>query len=103
MPARRGYARELTPVKALSAQNGYAGRVMSFSCPHFRPSDEHCLRLNTVCVPGRRGCVLPATAVYAVPAEIRVREKEEEMRKQALAKILGSVAGEATPHSSRST
>ncbi len=100
--ARQRHTCELTPVKAVSSSNRYAGRVMSFSCPHFRPSDEHCLRLNTVCVPGRRGCVLPTTAVYAVPAEIRVREKEEEMRKQALEKILGSVAGKPAPHSSRS-
>lgn len=65
---------------------------MSFSCPHFRPNDEHCLRLNTVCVPGRRGCVLPASVVYAVPAEVRVREKEEEKRKQALEQILAGAS-----------
>jgi hypothetical protein len=44
--------------------------------------------LNTVCVPGRRGCVIGKETVFAVPAEIRVREKEEEMRKKALEKIL---------------
>jgi hypothetical protein len=61
---------------------------MSFSCPHFRPDDEHCLRLKTDCVPGRRGCVLPASTVYAVPAEERVRLKEEEKR----AKLIASLA-----------
>lgn len=62
---------------------------MSFSCPHFRPDGEYCLRLKTDCIPGRRGCVLPATTVYAVPAEERVRLKEEEKRRAALASILG--------------
>jgi hypothetical protein len=51
---------------------------MTFSCPHFRPEDESCLRLKTDCVPGRRGCVLEGKSVFAVPAEQRVREKEEE-------------------------
>jgi hypothetical protein len=64
---------------------------MSFSCPHFRPDDEHCLRLNTVCVPGRRGCVIGAEAVFAVPAEVRVKEKEEEMRRLAVEKALRTV------------
>ena len=57
---------------------------MSFSCPHYRPEDEHCLRLKTDCVPGRRGCVLEGKSVFAVPAEQRVREREEEKQRQAL-------------------
>ncbi|HVU35056.1 MAG TPA: hypothetical protein VHE61_16605 [Opitutaceae bacterium] len=57
---------------------------MSFSCPHFRLNDEHCLRLNTDCVPGRRGCVLPKDTVFAVPAEERVRLKEEEKRQKLI-------------------
>ena len=56
---------------------------MSFSCPHFHPDDEHCLRLKTDCVPGRRGCVLESNTTFAVPAEVRVREREEEKRRQA--------------------
>lgn len=55
---------------------------MSFSCPHFRPDDEYCLRLKTDCVPGRPGCVLPRTSGYAVPAEERVRAKEAEKRER---------------------
>ncbi|HVS53511.1 MAG TPA: hypothetical protein VHD62_14245 [Opitutaceae bacterium] len=54
---------------------------MSFSCPHFRPDDGHCLRLKTDCVPGRRGCVIKGE--FAVPAEERVRELEEEKRRRA--------------------
>lgn len=65
---------------------------MSFSCPHFRLNDEWCLRLNTDCIPGRRGCILPKDTVYAVPPEVRVREKEEEKRRQALEKILGEAS-----------
>jgi hypothetical protein len=57
---------------------------MSFSCPHFRPDDDFCLRLKTDCVPGRRGCVLEGKAVFAVPAEERVRLKEEEKRREKI-------------------
>ena len=53
---------------------------MSFSCPHFDPDKDFCRLLNTDCVPGRRGCVLGSKAVFAVPAEERVRMKEEEKR-----------------------
>jgi hypothetical protein len=56
---------------------------MSFSCPHFCPDEDHCLRLNTDCVAGRRGCVLEGKSGFAVPAEVRVRLKEEEKRRAA--------------------
>jgi hypothetical protein len=56
--------------------------TMSFSCPHFRPDDEHCLRLKTDCVPGRPGCVLGSKAVFAVPVEERIREVAEEKRRK---------------------
>ena len=56
---------------------------MSFACPHFRSDGEYCLRLKTDCVAGRRGCVLEGNSVFAVPAEIRVREREEEKRRLA--------------------
>ncbi len=61
---------------------------MSFSCPHFRPNDDYCLRLKTDCIPGRRGCVIDPKTVFAVPAEERVRLREEEKRKQRIAQIL---------------
>jgi len=61
---------------------------MSFSCPHFRPDDEHCLRLNTDCVPGRPGCVLGGKAVFAVPVEERIRLREAEKRRAELERIL---------------
>jgi hypothetical protein len=57
---------------------------MSFSCPHFDIERGLCLRLKTDCVPGRPGCVLVG-AVFAVPAEQRVREREEEKRRQGVA------------------
>lgn len=62
---------------------------MSFSCPHFRPDDEACLRLNTDCVPGRPGCVLGSKAVFAVPVEVRLREREEENRRREIARRFG--------------
>ena len=52
---------------------------MSFSCPHFDQARDHCLRLKTDCVPGRRGCVLEGS-VFAVPVEERLRTREEEKR-----------------------
>ncbi len=57
---------------------------MSFSCPHFEIERDFCLLLKTDCVPGRRGCVLGSKAVFAVPAEERVRLRDEEKRHQAI-------------------
>lgn len=56
---------------------------MSFSCPHFCPDEEQCLRLKTDCVPGRPGCVLGNKTVFATPVEERIRLKEEEKRERA--------------------
>lgn len=56
---------------------------MSFSCPHFRPDDEYCLRLKTDCVPGRPGCVVPGKTVFATPVAERIRLREEEKRQRA--------------------
>jgi hypothetical protein len=57
---------------------------MSFSCPHFEVCEDYCRRLKTDCVPGRPGCVLPGTSVFAVPVEERIREKERERRLRTL-------------------
>lgn len=51
--------------------------MSSFSCPHFEMQREYCMRLQTDCVPGRPGCVLSKNSVFAVPAEERIRQKEE--------------------------
>jgi hypothetical protein len=51
---------------------------MSFSCPHLRPGDEHCHRLNIDCVPGRRGCVLERGAESTAPADPREPGRDEE-------------------------
>jgi hypothetical protein len=64
---------------------------MSFSCPHFCPDEDHCLRLKTDCVPGRRGCVLEGRGEFAVPAEVRVRLREKEKRQA------GPVEDDCTP------
>jgi len=60
---------------------------VSFSCPHFRPDDEYCLRLKTDCVPGRRGCVIPGTTVFATPVAERIRLREEEKHQRAEEKL----------------
>lgn len=56
---------------------------MSFACPHLDIDTDQCRRLKTDCVPGRRGCVLEGKAVFAIPAEVRVRERDEENRRRA--------------------
>lgn len=63
--------------------------AMSFSCPHFRLDDEYCLRLKTDCVPGRPGCVIGSEAVFAVPVEQRIKEREEENRRREHARLYG--------------
>jgi hypothetical protein len=50
---------------------------MSFSCPHFCPSEEQCLRLKT-------DCVLTDPSAFAVPVAERLRAKEREKRHRAL-------------------
>ena len=54
---------------------------MSFSCPHFDINRSWCLRLDKACVPGRPGCVVQG--VFAVPVEQRIRDRDEEDRRQA--------------------
>ena len=71
---------------SVSARRGsiaWTACAVSFSCPHFEIDQEHCRLLKTDCVPGRRGCVLGSKAVFAVPAEERVRAREEEKRRRA--------------------
>lgn len=57
---------------------------MSFSCSNFDMDREYCLRLRTDCVPGRPGCVLRHNSVFAVPAEERLREKENRATSENL-------------------
>jgi len=58
---------------------------MTFTCPYFRPDDEWCLLLKTVCVPGRPGCVLKkAKNMFLVPVEERIRQAEAARRKRIL-------------------
>lgn len=56
---------------------------MSFSCPHFDPNRDACLRLRTDCVPGRPGCVIVG-ATFAVPVEERLRALAEEKRRREI-------------------
>ena len=55
--------------------------MSSFSCPHFDMPRDFCMRLRTDCVPGRPGYVLQKTSVFAVPAEERIRKKQESREK----------------------
>ena len=51
---------------------------MTFSCPHFDMERDHCNRVRDDCVPGRPGCVLPKTCVFAIPVEERLRRRALE-------------------------
>ncbi|OGH62895.1 MAG: hypothetical protein A3G34_16840 [Candidatus Lindowbacteria bacterium RIFCSPLOWO2_12_FULL_62_27] len=52
----------------------------SFSCPHFDIALDHCLLLDTACVPGRAGCVLRSTSKFLIPAEERMQSKPDTGR-----------------------
>lgn len=52
--------------------------MSSFTCPHFELPNDGCLRLNADCVPGRKGCVLRGKVNFLIPADERVRLKQEE-------------------------
>jgi hypothetical protein len=56
--------------------------MSSFSCPHLDFKKDFCIRLKKDCVPGRPGCVLGGSKFqFAVPAEKRIQEKEEQKKK----------------------
>ena len=58
---------------------------MSFACPHFEPHTDSCLRLRCECVPGRPGCAIAKSTGFAVPWEERLKDKQEEKRRELLA------------------
>ena len=58
--------------------------MSSFTCQHFDAANDYCVLLKTDCVPGRNGCVLRGKSKFAVPAEERVRLREEAKRQQRL-------------------
>lgn len=52
--------------------------MTSFSCPHFAQHRDWCQKLDDWCVPGRLGCVIPKTTVFAVPWQQRLEAKRRE-------------------------
>jgi hypothetical protein len=56
--------------------------MSSWSCPHLDEKSDYCRRLKTDCVPGRRGCILPANMTFAVPPEERIKRLEERKRRK---------------------
>lgn len=46
--------------------------MSGWSCPYFDEPNDSCRRLNSGCVPGRKGCVLPANLRFAVSPEQRL-------------------------------
>jgi len=55
--------------------------MSSFSCPHLELPNNNCIRLKKDCIPGRPGCILQNKAVFVVPAEKRINEREKEKEK----------------------
>ncbi len=53
---------------------------MSFYCPNIDEKTGDCKRLNTICVPGRTGCVLAGKVKFSLPLEERIK-RAEELRK----------------------
>jgi len=51
--------------------------MSSFSCPHLDAEKVFCIKLNVDCVPGRKGCVLNRKFQFAIPAEERIKVKEQ--------------------------
>ena len=51
--------------------------MSSFSCPHLDTEKVFCIKLNVDCVPGRKGCVLNRKFQFAIPAEERIKVKEQ--------------------------
>ncbi|MBN2718523.1 MAG: hypothetical protein JXX14_21950 [Deltaproteobacteria bacterium] len=50
---------------------------MTFSCPNHEAAEQKCTLLNTLCVPGRPGCVLEGKATFAEDIDTRIRQAEE--------------------------
>ena len=50
--------------------------MSSFSCPHLEVENTFCIKLNVDCVPGRKGCVLNRKFQFAIPAEERIKKKQ---------------------------
>jgi hypothetical protein len=59
--------------------------MSSFTSPHLDLDTGWCRRLNTDCVPGRKGFMLQGKVSFVVPAEVRVRALEEEKRRSQMA------------------
>lgn len=54
--------------------------MSSWSCPYLETFNDHCRRLDKLCVPGRPGCVLPRSLNYATPVAERIRLADEAVQ-----------------------
>ena len=55
---------------------------MSFSCPNYDLNADRCLKLDTLCVPGRPGCVAEGKVRFSEDIEIRIRRAEERFKER---------------------
>ena len=54
---------------------------MSFSCPNYDLNADRCLKLDTLCVPGRPGCVAEGRVRFSEDIEIRIQRAEKRVKK----------------------
>jgi hypothetical protein len=57
---------------------------MTFSCPNLDEENSICMLLETLCVPGRPGCIQEHTATFALDLETRIHKATQraEAKKQ---------------------
>lgn len=51
--------------------------TMTFACPNIDEKTGDCRMLKTICVPGRKGCVLDGKVKFSEPVEERIKRAEE--------------------------
>jgi hypothetical protein len=55
---------------------------MTFSCKNYDYNTDLCKKLNSDCIPGRRGCVLEGRVALSPELEKRIAELEKKKRKK---------------------
>ena len=69
---------------------------MTFSCKNFDFNTENCMKLNSVCIPGRPGCVLEGKVKFSEDIEKKLK-KLEASRLVAKPEVPGQ-AGKGSRH-----
>jgi len=51
---------------------------MTFSCKNYQYETDDCAKLNSACIPGRRGCVLEGKVKLSEELQKRINELEQQ-------------------------